>query len=97
MCVTVALDESIDSEVIVLEDDDGIEHNFVLGEVLSVNEKQYAVLLPIDDDDEEGVIFRIEDDPDASEGELHLCDIEDDNEWQTVVDAYNASIDEEAE
>lgn len=81
-------------EVIVLEDEDGAEHNFVLGEVLSVEGKDYAVLLPIDEDLEEGVIFRI----DGEDGDqMVLADIESDEEWQKVVDAYNEQLDEEDE
>ncbi|MDQ0191226.1 DUF1292 domain-containing protein [Alicyclobacillus cycloheptanicus] len=84
--------EFSDEEVIVLEDEDGTEHSFVLGEVLTVDEKDYAVLLPIDEDLEEGVIFRI----DGEDGnEMVLADIESDEEWQKVVDAYNEMLDEE--
>jgi uncharacterized protein YrzB (UPF0473 family) len=79
--------DELDDEIIVLEDEEGNEHNFVLGEVLSVDGKDYAILLPIDEDVEEGVIFRIE----GEEGdEMILADIEDDAEWQRVVEVYNA-------
>jgi uncharacterized protein YrzB (UPF0473 family) len=85
-------DEFETDEVIILEDEDGVEHNFVLGEVLSVEGKDYAVLLPIDEDLEEGVIFRI----DGEDGDqMVLADIESDEEWQKVVDAYNEQMDEE--
>lgn len=84
--------EFTDDEVIVLEDEDGTEHSFVLGEVLTVEGKDYAVLLPIEEDLEEGVIFRI----DGEDGnEMVLADIESDEEWQQVVDAYNEMLDEE--
>jgi uncharacterized protein YrzB (UPF0473 family) len=85
-------DHEFDEEVIVLEDEDGNEHNFVLGEVLTVDGKDYAVLLPIDEDIEEGVIFRI----DGEDGDqMVLADIESDEEWQRVVDAYNEELDAE--
>lgn len=84
-------EHDMDEEVIVLEDEDGVEHNFVLGEVLTVEGKDYAVLLPIDEDLEEGVIFRI----DGEDGDqMVLSDIEDDAEWQKVVDAYNEQMDD---
>ncbi len=84
--------EFTDDEVIVLEDEDGTEHSFVLGEVLTVEGRDYAVLLPIEEDLEEGVIFRI----DGEDGnEMVLADIESDEEWQKVVDAYNEMLDEE--
>lgn len=87
-------EHELDEEVIVLEDEEGVEHNFVLGEVLTVEGKDYAVLLPIDDDLEEGVIFRI----DGEDGDqMVLADIDNDEEWQMVVDAYNEQLDEEDE
>jgi uncharacterized protein YrzB (UPF0473 family) len=89
------LDEhEMDDEVIVLEDEDGTEHNFILGEVLTVDGKDYAVLLPVDEDLEEGVIFRI----DGEDGDqMVLADIESDEEWQKVVDAYNEDLEDEEE
>lgn len=84
-------DEDMEDEVIVLEDEDGNEHSFVLGEVLTVDSKDYAVLLPIDDDVEEGVILRI----DGEDGDdMVLSDIESDEEWEKVVNAYNEQMDE---
>ncbi|WAH35553.1 DUF1292 domain-containing protein [Alicyclobacillus dauci] len=88
--------EHEEDEIIVLEDENGQEHQFVLGEVLTVDEKDYAVLLPIDEEMEEGVIFRI----DGEEGDqMVLAEIESDEEWQKVVDAYNEDLfdDEEDE
>jgi uncharacterized protein YrzB (UPF0473 family) len=87
-------EHEFDEEVILLEDEDGNEHRFVLGDVIEVEGQTYAVLLPIDEDIEEGVIFRIE----GEEGDDYvLADIESDEEWQKVVDAYNAYMDEEDE
>ncbi len=84
-------DEEFDEEVIVLEDEDGQEHRFVLGDVITVEEQDYAILLPIDDELEEGVIFRI----DGEDGDqMVLADIDTDEEWQKVVDAYNTYMDE---
>lgn len=84
-------DDEMEDEVIVLEDEDGNEHSFVLGEVLTVDSKDYAVLLPIDDDVEEGVILRI----DGEDGDdMVLSDIESDEEWEKVVNAYNEQMDE---
>ncbi len=84
-------DREEEDEVIVLEDEDGDEHRFILGDVITVEKQDYAILLPVDDDLEEGVIFRIE----GEEGEdMVLADIEGDEEWQKVVDAYNKYMDE---
>ncbi|QSO53902.1 DUF1292 domain-containing protein [Alicyclobacillus curvatus] len=84
-------DDEFDEEVILLEDEDGQEHRFVLGDVITVEEQDYAILLPIDEELEEGVIFRI----DGEDGDqMVLADIDTDEEWQKVVDAYNAYMDE---
>ncbi|MBX5435614.1 MAG: DUF1292 domain-containing protein [Alicyclobacillaceae bacterium] len=81
----------MDDDVIVLEDEDGKEHRFILGEVLTVDERDYAVLLPIDEDLEEGVIFRI----DGEEGDqMLLSEIDSDEEWEKVVRVYNEMEDE---
>ncbi|MCL6548673.1 MAG: DUF1292 domain-containing protein [Alicyclobacillus sp.] len=85
------MDYDPEDDVIVLEDEDGKEHRFVLGEVLTVDEQDYAVLLPIDEDVEEGVIFRI----DGEEGDqMLLSEIESDEEWEKVVQAYNEQEDD---
>ncbi|EJY55771.1 hypothetical protein URH17368_1490 [Alicyclobacillus hesperidum URH17-3-68] len=87
-------DHDHDDEIIVLEDENGQEHQFVLGEVLTVDEKDYAVLLPIDEEMEEGVIFRI----DGEDGDqMVLAEIDDDEEWQRVVDAYNDDLFDDSE
>jgi uncharacterized protein YrzB (UPF0473 family) len=87
-------DHDEEDEVIVLEDENGQEHQFVLGEVLTVEGKDYAVLLPIEDEMEEGVIFRI----DGEEGDqMMLAEIDNDEEWQKVVDAYNEDLFEDEE
>lgn len=80
-----------DEEIIVLEDEDGKEHNFILGEIITVEEVDYAILLPIDEDVEEGVIFRVDGEEDD---QMVLSEIEDDAEWQKVVEAYNAEMDD---
>jgi uncharacterized protein YrzB (UPF0473 family) len=84
-------EHEFEEEVILLEDEDGKEHRFVLGDVITVEEQDYAILLPIDDELEEGVIFRI----DGEEGDqMVLADIESDEEWEKVVTAYNESMDD---
>ncbi|OFW77249.1 MAG: hypothetical protein A2201_11230 [Alicyclobacillus sp. RIFOXYA1_FULL_53_8] len=84
-------EHDFDDEIIVLEDEDGKEHNFVLGEVIQVDGKDYAILLPVDDDLEEGVIFRIEGEEDD---QMILAEIDNDEEWEKVVQAYNEQMDD---
>jgi uncharacterized protein YrzB (UPF0473 family) len=83
-----------DEEIIVLKDEDGKEHNFILGEIITVEETDYAILLPVDEEVEEGVIFRI----DEEDGDqMVLSEIEDDAEWEKVVTAYNELDEEDTE
>ncbi len=104
------MDDEEADEILTLTDEDGQDHEFVLVDVLTLNEREYAILLPFDemsghggsagasapggseDEDEmEAVILRVEKD-DA--GEEQLVEIDDEQEWQSVVDAYEAMLDE---
>ncbi|MGD0622478.1 MAG: DUF1292 domain-containing protein [Thermacetogeniaceae bacterium] len=79
-----------DDEVIVLTDDDGEEHEFNLIDTITVNEKEYAILQPVDE--EEAIILRFGID---DEGDEVLYDIEDDEEWERVADAWQEISEEE--
>lgn len=72
-----------EDEVIVLTDDDGKEHEFNLIDTITVNDKEYAILQPVDE--EEAIILRFGIDDDGDEV---LYDIEDDEEWEKVADAW---------
>ena len=88
--------------VVTVVDDEGHEHDFELFTVLEVAGKEYAVLYPLDEDDEddedseedEAIILRIETDED---GEETLVDIEDEEEWNLVVAAWEEIIEDEDE
>lgn len=85
-------------EIIVLSDEDGNEEEFALVEVITVADRNYAVLTPLDDDegeetDDEGdsvaeetpmMILRIEQEGD----EEVLVEIEDAAEFEQVVAAW---------
>lgn len=82
-----------DDDVITLTDEEGQDHDFVVVDVIEVRSKEYAILLPYeaaDDEEAEAVILRVEKSPD---GDDQLVEIEDENEWQAVVDAYEAVLD----
>lgn len=90
-----------DVEVIVLTDEDGVDHEFELIETLRVGDREYAVLAPLDGDEDEGededfedeaIILRVETD---ENGERVFVDIEDDEEWERVAEAWEASCEEE--
>jgi len=79
-------------EVLILIDDEGQEHPFELIAELEMDGNNYVVAAPIDEemDDEEDeeveiVILRAIYD---EEGNMYLTDIEDDEEWEKVADAW---------
>lgn len=89
--------EERDDEIIVLTDEEGQEHEFAVIQVIKVDEKDYAILLPtegdtVDEDEAEAVILRI----DADEnGEDILVEIEDEDEFERVADAWEELLDAE--
>ena len=89
--------ESMENEVVVLVDEDGAEHSFVMLDVIEVDGSQYAILQPSaeeweDDEEPEAIILKIESDAD---GEEILVDIEDDDEWEKVADTWQDIVESE--
>lgn len=78
--------------IISLVDENGIESEFEVILTLDANNKEYAILMPVDDEEnDEALVFRIDQD---EEGEM-LVPLEDDKEYEIVVDVYNTLMDEE--
>ena len=81
------------SDMITVIDEDDVEHEFAVEAFLDVDGNRYAVLVPQSDEFvDEAVIMRFGED---ENGEEVLFDIEDDEEWEKVADAYDAFADEE--
>lgn len=80
-------------EVITLVDEDGRETDFAVIDIVEVEEERYAILLPVEDGDEEAegeaIILKFEQD---EEGNEILVDIEDDEEWEKVADAWEEMV-----
>lgn len=78
-------------DTIILTDDEGQDHEFLHLDTLEVDGSTYFVLLPIteeeseDEDTDEAIILKLGHDP---EGNEMLLDIEDDEEWEKVADAW---------
>jgi uncharacterized protein YrzB (UPF0473 family) len=97
-------DEIFDDEefpILVLVDEDGEEHEFELLAELEIEDQSYRVLIPaveeeeIDEDEDEEVevvILKVVYD---EEGNEFLADIEDDEEWEKVADAWQELADNE--
>ena len=73
-------------DVIVLEDEDGNEIEFELGDKLVYEGKEYVVLLPLEEDDNGIVILEYQEGGDE-EGDLYL-DVEDEDVLNAVFDMF---------
>lgn len=94
--------ESEEVEVLVLIDEEGIEHHFELIAEMEIEDQMYVVVAPLEEDeededyedDEEGLVLifkALYDDEDN----LFLTDIEDDEEWARVKQAWEELIEGE--
>lgn len=86
--------------ILILVDEDGEEHEFELLAELEIEDQSYRVLVPAAEDEEEVdeeeevevVILKVVYD---EEGNEFLADIEDDEEWEKVADAWQELADNE--
>ena len=83
--------EEIEVEAVILEDDHGNEHEFMVLETFNIEDDTYYVLLP-PDEAEEAVIMKLIVDED---GEECFVDIEDDDEWARAEATWNEILDDE--
>ena len=86
----------MEENIITLIDEDGKEVEFEVCLTLEAEGKEYAILLPLDeesygDDEDVALVFRIDSD---ENGDI-LVPLEDEEEYQIVVDVYNTLMDEE--
>lgn len=78
--------------IISLIDENGVESQFEIILTLEAEGKEYAILMPLEDNEaEEALIFRIDTD---EEGDI-LTPLEDDEEYENVVAVYNTLMEEE--
>lgn len=83
--------EEYNPDLINLTDDDGKEYNFEVLDAIETDTNRYLALLPVYDDpqkmlDDSGelVIVKVEEE----NGEEFYCEIEDDDEYETIADAF---------
>ncbi|MFZ3130644.1 MAG: DUF1292 domain-containing protein [Desulfosporosinus sp.] len=87
-------------DTVVLTDDEGKDHEFLHLDTLELEGSTYFVLVPVsedeseDEDDNEAIILKLG--KDAEGGEM-LLDIEDDEEWEKVADAWETLVESEEE
>ena len=85
-------EEELEDGLVVLIDEDNNEHTFQVLERIELNGQEYAILVPWDEDDDDSAIplkIVIED------VEELLYDIDDDDEWEAIVEFWNNYVDEE--
>ncbi|MGI5901336.1 MAG: DUF1292 domain-containing protein [Desulfitobacteriia bacterium] len=93
------MDEDV-YDIIVLDDDEGNKHEFIHLHTLEVDGSTYYVLLPVeeeedvDDEEAEAIILKLEV---SEDGEEMLVDIEDDEEWEKIADAWEEIEEEDFE
>lgn len=86
-------------EVLTLLDEEGKEHSFEVIDILQVNENDYAILLPLEEEreldselgEDEAIIFRI---VDEGEENQTLMAVEDEEEWELVALAWEEKMKE---
>ncbi|MDR3288075.1 MAG: DUF1292 domain-containing protein [Peptococcaceae bacterium] len=92
-------EECEEFDTITLTDEDGEEHEFLHLDTLEVKGETYFILVAMteeteDLDEDEAIILKLGHD---EEGNEMLLDIEDDEEWETVADAWNSLEEDEDE
>lgn len=84
------------TDLITLIDEEDQEHQFEIEAILEVDENRYAILIPMDEkysNSNEAIIMKFGKDEET--GDEVLFDIESDEEWNRVADAYDQIIDDE--
>ena len=77
--------------IINLIDENGVESQFEIILTLEAEGKEYAILMPVEEEEaEEALVFRIDQD---EQGEI-LVPLEDDKEYEIVVDVYNTLMED---
>lgn len=80
---------------VTLSLDDGSEVECAVIAIFPAAQKQYIALLPLEsEDEEEGEVFLYRF-TELEDGEIQLDNIEDDDEYEAVADAFDEILDEE--
>ncbi|WP_334071815.1 MULTISPECIES: DUF1292 domain-containing protein [Paenibacillus] len=79
--------------VLTLTDEHGNDVEMVLVETFDVGDKLYALLLERNNPEADGIILRMEEENE----EMVLYNIEDEDEWRKVEEAYNELVSQQDE
>lgn len=88
---TIEGDDPSDGETITLLDEEGRSHRFTLWDVVEVDERRYALLIPEGEADDEAYVFRVE----QRDGEDLLVPVEDEAELEKVIESLENEADED--
>lgn len=80
--------------VIVLENENGEKTEYEIVTDLHVDENIYYVLYPMNSEDEDAIVLRLDED---ENGEYVFAEIEDDDEFDKVAQAYDEWLEEDEE
>ncbi|MCG0277734.1 MAG: DUF1292 domain-containing protein [Thermanaeromonas sp.] len=70
---------------ILLEDEEGQEHEFLVVDILELDGEQYVILLPVEEMGDEALVLKVGWD---EEGKEVLYEIESEEEWERVAEAW---------
>lgn len=89
--------DEVEEMTVDIELEDGTVVNCVVITILTVNEKDYIVLLPVDEegknDDGEVWFYGYKENPDDPNEEPEILYIEDDEEYEAVADKFDEYLD----
>jgi len=83
--------DTVDPEIIQLVDENGQEVDFELVASFELDETRYAVVVPVEGEGEDAYILKVDQD---ENGEDIFVGIEDEEEFNDVVEAYNELMEE---
>ena len=84
-------EDDLGSVILTLDDDTELECSILC--IYPVADKEYIALLPMNDDSDEVLIYRFIDNGEDQDPELE--NIEDDDEYDAAVDAFDEILDED--
>ncbi len=81
-------------DIITLTDDEGKEYTFEVLDAIETDFGRYLALLPVYDDpkamlDDSGELVIVKEESENEDGEVYFSEIEDDDEYETVADAFS--------
>ena len=98
--ITNNSEEELSDNIITLTDEEGKESNFELLDLVELDNEEYVVLLPVDDEESEEpgevVILKVEDsDDDENENEESYVSVEDEETLNKVFEMFKEKFKDE--